>query len=243
MRLTLAGLLFLLVVLPFTINYLSTTTFGSRGSIPYAELMEILRKRFISGFLDLNIAFKDFIKLVVISDWLMVLLWGFVFVAGLTLLFLFIQQKKDRTTLLVLGAWWFALFLVSVVIPVLDHSLANKLQRLPYEFDLVRNLRFSIPLLILSALYLLLQIRTEIEARWHFNQNKIISTIIAVMGLLLLIGWAARNNLTYNEAFSQTARCWASGQLICPFQQEMDLNRQVDLLEKIEQETRPVPNS
>ena len=115
MRLAMAGLLFLLVVLPFTINYLSTTTFGSRGSIPYAELMEILRKRFISGFLDLNIGFKDFIKLVVISDWLMVLLWGFVFVAGLTLLFLFTHQKKDKTTLLVLGAWWFALFLVSVV--------------------------------------------------------------------------------------------------------------------------------
>lgn len=237
--LTLTSLLFLLVILPFTINYLSTTTFGSHGSIPYGELMEILRKRFISGFIDLNIAFKDFIKLVVISDWLMILLWGFVFIGGFISLFLYIKKKKDSTTLLVLGAWWFAIFLVSIVIPVLDHSLANKLQRLPYEFDLVRNLRFSIPLLILSALFLLLQIKKEVEAKWHFSQNNILSTIVTLIGLLLLIGWAARNNLTSDPAFSQTARCWASGRLVCPFQQEVDLNQQIDLLEKIKQLTPP----
>lgn len=237
LHLVLAGLLFLVVVLPFAFNYLSTTTFGSRGSIPYAELMDILRKRLITGFLDLNIAFKDFIKIAVISDWLMILLWAFVFIGGLVFFFFFIRQKKDKTTLLVLGSMWFSIFFVSVVLPLLDHSLAARLQRLPYEFDLVRNLRFSIPLLLLSALYLLIQIQVESKRRWGKSRSNVISFTFALAGLLFLTGWAVRNILSNEPAFAQTARCWSSGQWVCPFPQEANIVRQIDLLEKIKELT------
>jgi len=236
-HLLLAGFVFLIVIMPFTYNYLSTTTSGSRGSLPYEELIEILRKRFISGFLDLNIAFKDFIRLVVISDGLMVFLWTFVCLG--TLSFLLNKKKKSDSTLLIITTWWISIFLVSVVLPVLDHALANRQQRLSYEFDLVRNLRFSIPLLMLSFLYLLNQFQHEFEPRLHLENQKASSFISATLSILLLFGWIERNDFAQDPAFVQTARCWSSGQLVCPFPQEETILQQIGMLEGVRNLTSP----
>ena len=235
LRLLLACILFLLVIMPFTYNYLSTTTFGTRGSMPYTELMEIIRKRFIPGFLDLPFAFKEFIKTVVVSDILMASLWGMTLIGGI-LLFLAQKRKKDPI-LLSLISWWAAVFVVSVVLPVVDHALASWMQRLPYQFDLVRNLRFSIPLLLLSFFYLLVQIGSYLRSRF-FAKKKVISFSSAALGLLLLMGWIIRNDFFHNSAFVQTARCWTAGKLVCPFTDENKINDQVGLLEAVKNLTQ-----
>lgn len=236
LRFLLAGLLFLLVIAPFTFNYLSTTTFGTRGSMPYAELMEIIRKRFIPGFLDLPFAFREFIKTVVVSDILMASLWGMTLIGGI-LLFLAQKRKKDPI-LLSLISWWAAVFVVSVLLPVIDHALASRMQRFPYQFDLVRNLRFSIPLLLLSFLYLLVQFGSFLSSRFS-AKKKIISFSSAALGLLLFMGWLVRNDFFHNLAFLQTARCWTAGRLVCPFTDENKINHQVDLLEAVRNITPP----
>lgn len=235
-RLLLAGLLFLLVIMPFAFNYLSTTTFGTSGSMPYAELMEIIRKRFIPGFLDLPIAFKEFIKIVVISDILMASLWGITLIGGI-LLFLAQKRKKDPI-LLSLISWWAAVFVVSVVLPAVDHALASRMQRLPYQVDLVRNLRFSIPLLLLSFTYLLVQYGAYLRSK-HSVKKRIISFSSAALGMLLLMGWMVRNDFFHNSAFLQTARCWMAGRLVCPFTDENKINDQVGLLGAVKNLTPP----
>ena len=236
LRLLLAGILFLLVIMPFTFNYLSTTTFGTRGSMPYAELMEIIRKRFIPGFLDLTFAFKEFIKIVVISDLLMASLWGITLIGGI---FLFFTQKRIKDPILLsLISWWAAVFIVSVVLPVMDHALAYRMQRLPYQFDLVRNLRFSIPLLLLSFFYLLVQFRSFLSSR-SSEKKRVISFSSAALGLMLLMGWMARNDFFHNSAFLQTARCWTAGTLVCPFTDEKKINDQVGLLKAVKELTPP----
>ena len=236
LRLLLAGMLFLLVIAPFTSNYFSTTAFGTRGSMPYAELMEIIRKRFIPGFLDLNLAFKDFIKMVVVSDLLMVSLWGMTLIGGILL---FLAQKREKDPILLsLISWWAAVFVVSVLLPVVDHAVASRMQRLPYQFDLVRNLRFSIPLLLLSFFYLLVQFGSYLHSRFSAKKN-IISFLSAALGLLLLMGWIARNDFFQNSSFLQTARCWTAGRLVCPFTDENKINDQVGLLEAVKNLTPP----
>jgi hypothetical protein len=237
MRIFLAALVFVLVIAPFTVNYLSTTTFGTRGILAYSEIMTIMRKRFITGFLDLNIAFKDFIKIVVVSDWLMIFLWGFMVIGGLVLFIL--KRGKTDPILFVLAAWWFGIFIVSVVIPIIDHSLANKLQRMPLEVDLVRNLRFSIPLLLLTVFYLLSQFRLLIVKTTFIKSVKVMFFISILLSGLLLTGWILRNDFIHDSAFFQTARCWSTGRLVCPFLEEEKIQQQLGLLDAVKALTPP----
>jgi hypothetical protein len=231
LRLLFAVFLFLVVITPFTINYLSTTTFGSRGSINYEDILIIMRRRFIPGFLDLNLGIKDFIKIVIISDWFIASIWVFVFFGGIGI---FIAKRKtENKTHLVLATWWAAVFFVGILIPVVDHGLANYLKRMPLEVDLIRNLRYSIPLLLLSTFYLLFEVQLIIAKKGLLKSRPMNTAIFFLLGLLLLVGWALRNDFLHDSAFSQSARCWASGQLACPFQNEDKVKQQIELLEAI----------
>ena len=231
LRLLFAAFLFLVVITPFTINYLSTTTFGSRGSINYEDILSIMRRRFISGFLDLNVGFKEFIKTVIISDWFISLVWVFVFLGGIGIFYS--KRKTEDKIHLILAAWWAGIFFVAVLIPIIDHGLANLLKRMPLEVDLIRNLRYAIPLLLLSAFYLLSEFQLIIAKKNILNSRPMLTAAFICLGLLLLAGWILRNDFLHDPAFVQSAHCWASGQLVCPFQDEDKLKQQIELLEAI----------
>jgi hypothetical protein len=235
MRLLVATLLFLVVIAPFTINYLSTTTFGSQGAANYEDILTIMRKRFITGFVDLDLGYKEFIKIVILSDWFTTLIWVFVFLGGIGL---FLSQRKtENKILLILAAWWVSVFFVGVVIPVIDHGIANTLHRMPLEVDLIRSLRYSIPLLLLSAFYLLSEFRSIIREKINLNSRPMVTATFICLGLLLLIGWVLHNGFLQDPAFVQSVRCWKSGQLVCPFQDEDKVKQRIDLLEAIKTDT------
>jgi hypothetical protein len=231
MRIIFAALIFLIIITPFTINYLSTTTFGSQGTINYEELLTIMRKRFITGLLDLNLGFKEFIKIAIISDWLTTLTWVFVFFGGI---YLFkVQKKNENKITLVLAAWWISIFVVGVVIPIADHGLANALKRMPLEVDLIRSLRYTIPLLFLSAFYLLSEFQLIFRKKVNIKIQPMIMPVFICLNLLLLLGWSLRNDFFHDPAFVQSARCWASGQLVCPFKDEEILGQRIEFLEAV----------
>ena len=231
LRLLLAAFLFLVVITPFTINYLSTTTFGSQGSINYEVILGVMSKRFIPGFLDLNVGFKEFIKTAIISDWLITLIWVFVFLGGIGIFLT--KRKTEEKNHLVLAVWWAAVIFVGVLIPVVDHGLANYLKRMPLEVDLIRNLRYAIPLLLLSAFYLLSEFQLIIAKKNLLFPRPMGTTIFICLGLFLLAGWILRNDFLHDSAFVQSAHCWASGQLTCPFEDEDKLRQRIELLEMI----------
>ena len=236
-RLFFAGLVFLIVITPFTINYLSTTTFGARGSIQYSEMIEIMRKRFITGFMDLDLAFKEFLKVVVFSDWLMVILWTFVFVGGLIL---FLDKKIHKDSIfLTLTGWWISIFLVSVAIPYVDQAIAYRLQRMPLEVDLVRNMRFSIPLLLLSVFYWISKTHSELIKTVPLSYKSIFMAFSVLLSALLLTGWIFRNDFNHNAALIQSAQCWSKAQLVCEFPEEQAINQELELLNAVKTITPP----
>ena len=59
------------------------------------------------------------------------------------------------------------------------------------------------------------------------------TAIFICLGLLLLAGWILRNDFLHNSTFVQSAHCWASGQLTCPFQDEDKVKQRIELLEAI----------
>ncbi len=235
LRIIFTALIFLIIITPFTINYLSTTTFGTQGMINYEELMTIMRKRFITGLLDLNLGLKEFIKIAIISDWLTALIWVFVFLGGIGL---FIAQKKNENKItLVLAAWWVGIFFVGVVIPIVDHGLANALKRMPLEVDLIRSLRYSIPLLLISFFYLLSEFQLIIGKKIAIKFKPMVEPAFICLSLLLLLGWSLRNDFFHDPAFVQSARCWTSGRLVCPFQDEDNLKQRIQFLEAVKTNT------
>jgi hypothetical protein len=235
MRLLVASLLFLCVITPFTIGYLFNTTFGSHDAVNYEEILTIMRKRFIAGFVDLGVGYKDFIKIAILSDWFTSLIWVFVFIGGIGLFLL--QRKSENKILLVLAAWWISVLIVGVLIPVADHGLANALKRMPLEVDLIRSIRYAIPLLLLSALYLLSEFRLILGKKIDIKIRHVVTPVFICLGLLLLIGWVMRNGFFQNPALLQSARCWKSGQLVCPFPDEDEFQQQIDLLNAVKADT------
>lgn len=235
-RLCLAGLVFILVISPFAINYLSTTTFGSQGSIQYFQMLEIMRKRFITGFLDLNLAFKEFLKVVIFSDWLMVFLWATILIGGLVIM---ANKRKTDSIFWSILVWWVSIFFVSVVIPYADQVMANRLQRMPLEVDLVRNMRFSIPLLLLSVFYLISKLIGS--TRKHFSSwpKAIIPLLSSLTVFLFFTGWVIRNGFNQNPAILQTAKCWSQGKIVCEFPNEASIINQLELLNAVKTITPP----
>jgi hypothetical protein len=107
------------------------------------------------------------------------------------------------------------------------------------EVDLVRNLRFSIPLLLLTVFYLLSQFRLLIVKTTFIKSVKVMFFISILLSGLLLTGWILRNDFIHDSAFFQTARCWSTGRLVCPFLEEEKIQQQLGLLDAVKALTPP----
>ncbi len=235
--LSFAALAFLLVITPFTINYLSTTTFGAaEAGNNYQTILDIMRQRFIPGFIDLKVGFKEFIKTVVTSHWINLCVWVFVILAGLGFGIYSLKNKRN-SLILVLAAWWVGIFIIGVTAPIIDHALAAALQRMPLEVDLIRSLRYAIPLLLISAFYLLSELQNICLEKAAVKFNRITSIGFLAVGALLLFGWMIRYQFYNNGALVQTANCWKSGHLTCPLPNEDYLNQRAELLDDIKWNT------
>ena len=143
-----------------------------------------MQKRFITGYFHLKLGFKDFVKTAIISDWLTILIWLFVFFGGIVLFFY--KRKSENKIILVLAVWWVCIFFVGVLVPIIDHEIASALHRIPLELDLIRSLRYTIPLILLSA-YLLSEFKIIIEN--NVNQKHLVNLAFIFLGLILLVGW------------------------------------------------------
>ncbi len=226
----LAALAFMVVILPFTFNYLSTTKFGSTAGGNYAYILQIKQERM--GYLDLKTGYKDFVKQVVFSHPLNLSIWIMIPTTGFGLYLYYRKQKKNWLGLTI-AAWWAGIFIVGVLIPIVDHTLMAALKRMPLEIDLIRSLRYVIPLLLLTAFYILSEIGEITIWKAKNRNNSLFSSAILILGFCLMLGWMLRYNLFNNSALLQTASCWKTGHLVCPFQDNERRTQRVEFLDMI----------
>ncbi|MCL4258041.1 MAG: hypothetical protein KJZ53_05870, partial [Anaerolineales bacterium] len=142
-----AGLALLVVVLPYVWFYLTNYAHGE--VIDYALTRQIWSERLYPGFVDLGYGFREFINVIVIEREVELFIVG-----GLAVLFSFLPLRQhDAALARLLQVWLVGILLASVVIPIIDFSIAVHLERLPLQVDLVRNLRYLFPLLLLFSLW------------------------------------------------------------------------------------------
>jgi len=192
------GVLFLVVLTPFAINYLSYR--GRDQAADYNTVMAVLQTYSPANLLNVPAALWSFLWNMTRSLLLPVALAGF---AATWLL-----KKSDRTTVKIVFLWMAGIFITSVLIPFAEQVIEQRFHILPLETELVRCIRYFVPLLLLFWIWPLAEWTPRLinpQARWA----------AIALGIVLFSFWSATNRPAVRDIF-QTFVCFTKARLVCP---------------------------
>jgi hypothetical protein len=192
------GALFLAVLTPFAINYLSYR--GRDQAADYNTVMAILQTYSPANLLNVPAALWAFLRNGTRSLLLPVAL------AGLVITWLL--KKNDRTLVKIVILWMAGIFITSVLIPFAEQMIEQRFHILPLETELVRCIRYFVPLLLLFWIWPL----AEWTARLIHPQAR---RAAFALGVLLLGFWGATNRPAVRDIY-QTFVCFTKARLVCP---------------------------
>ena len=188
------GLLFLLALSPFAINFLS---FNARGASPNYELVMSIIQTYLPPYLLNTPAALSLFATRAVFELLLPLA-----VVGFYLLWRF--GKAERALVVMVLTWFSAVLLISVGLPVVERLVENALHRLPVDTELARGMRYLVPLLLIFWLWPLAELSRRWSGRWAARG-------LAIVGLVLVGGWTA-SHPPQGERLLQAAGCISAGQ-------------------------------
>jgi hypothetical protein len=211
----LSGIVFLLVIAPFAVNYLMT--FFHSQSENYEQVFKILSYRFMLGYLDLPLALKMFYEQVIASSLVNKGIWLWAGVGFGLATYLNRKKLAENRLPYILASWWIGLLLISVVVPVTEHEILKRLHRTPLEFDLIRGLRYSIPLLWIVSFWALSEIHDKLRERVSSAPStsaRLLALATVVLGVGMTVAWGGQKQFITDT--DSTFTCWAQGTFTCP---------------------------
>ena len=223
-QMTFLGLVFLATILPFAISYLSNHAYGE--TIEYELVHSLMAGRYSPGALDLSRAFGDFLIILFDRETIFTL-------TGLIGIPISLRPEapESRQKFRLIVAWFMGLLIVAVVVPLIDHGISNMNDRLPYQVDLTRNLRYVFLFLSIFALGGIREM-----AHWLNNidgnlprNSDLVSPLLG--GLFLF--WMIQFHLPIFATNSWN--CIVEGDLFCP-RENKELQK-LDILDAIKRET------
>jgi len=192
------GILFLLVLTPFAMNYLSYRRQDQAAD--YNTIMAILQTYSPKNLLNVPAALGGFLWNMTRSLLLPVALAGFTAT--------WLLKRGERTPIKLVLLWMAGLFIASVLIPLIEQIIEQRLHILPLETELVRCIRYFVPLLLLFWIWPL--------AEWtRRSVNPLARRAAIALGILLLGFWSATNRPAVRDIF-QTFVCFTKVRLVCP---------------------------
>ena len=192
------GLLFLLVLTPYALNYLSYR--GRDQGADYNTVMAVLKTYSPPDLLNVPAALGVFLWNSTKSLLLPVALAGFIAT--------WLLKKTDRKLITVVLLWMAGLFVVSVLIPLAEQLIEQRFHVLPFETELVRCIRYFVPLLLLFWIWPL--------AEWTPRlANPLARRSAFALGLVLFAFWGATNRPAVRDIFA-TFVCFTKARLVCP---------------------------
>ena len=209
------GGLFLLPMVPFALNYLSYRT-GGGGD--YATLMPLMLKYFPENLLNVPAALLDFVKAMSANLLIPLGLIGMV-VAWLC-------AKDEHPAIKLVLAWLVGIFVVSILVPFGERTLEATFKFLPLETELLRGIRYFVPLLLIFWLWplsLLTQRLADPQARRG----------ALALGIVLFGFWSG-THLPDARRLLNAATCLAQGHLVCEADRDMD-----EMLLALRSQTQP----
>ncbi len=238
--LALAVLAFLVVIGPFLFTYLSGTRFGADTGAGYAQVADIVRERFPEGALQPQVSLLNFAR----EGWIgsSGILWYLVWLLALTGIAFSLLRSQDaeaRFTLRTLAAWMAGILIGGAGLPILEHLIFARLQLFPPEIEVIRGLRYLVPLALFAGYYFLMHLRPPVGLRFELS-SRLRDAIFAGLSLLFLLAWSLTGALNRTEmvaAVRQDLACLRQGRLVCPLPpKRTDL---IDVLEAVQAHTPP----
>ena len=221
----LSGIAFLVFFVPLIDFYFTNVTSISLNSTSEQPLIpyDIAYPYFFAIFNDLlniNTVFTGFISQM--TSYLLLPL-GLIGMIGT----LYLASDDDKKRAKFISYWFAAIILISIIIPWIEHFIESKLQILPIQIDSARNLRYTIPIFYIFIFWFIRLVLTK-----HFSSKKIFHATVAVIGLLLVCGFAWNANrlapqygYVYENVFINEINCLKKGQLFCPTPYEQESRR------------------
>ena len=210
------GLLFLITLTPFAINYLSYNVRGQAAD--YNMVMTVLQAYSPANLFNAPAALGSFLWNMTRSLLLPVALVGFVVT--------WLIKKDDRTPVKVVLLWTAGIFIVSILVPSVERIVEQRLHILPLETELVRCLRYFVPLLLLFWLWPLAELAPRLV---NLRARR------AVIGLgIVLFGFWAGTNRPDVSAMLRVITCISKAHLVCVSNRPID-----ELITTLRTQTQP----
>jgi len=210
------GVLFLLPLIPFAINYLS---YNGRGqAADYTTVMKVLQTYSPANLLNAPAALGTFLWNMTRSLLLPVALIGFTAT--------WLLKNNDRTPVKVVLLWMAGLFITSILIPFTERIIEQRLHILPFETELVRCIRYFVPLLLLFWLWPLVELAPRLV-------NPQARRAVIALGIVLFGFWGATNRPAVRDML-QAISCFSKARLVCASPRPID-----DLIVALRTQTQP----
>jgi hypothetical protein len=191
------GLLFLLALSPFAINFLG---YQARGASPdYDMVMKVITTYLPENLLNIPAALGSFLLAATRSLLLpLALLGGFILLR---------YGMVERRLIAMVLLWAAGIFLAAMVLPYAEHQVEAALRIPPIDTELARAIRYFVPLMLLFWLWPL----ADLAPRFANPQA---GRSALLLGILLLGGWTATHTPEGRRMLEATL-CMAHGQLVC----------------------------
>jgi hypothetical protein len=199
------GLVFSVALLPYLSIYLTSYQGGTRAAGDYNLLYTVLTEYFPDNIYDMPAALTAF--------WGAISLHGLIWFALLGLLLTFFLLPAERQNLSQVLFWGLGLLLATILLPWLEQIIEKRFRIIPLQTDLVRGIRYFVPLMLILWVFPLASLAQRLKNRWLVRGLK-------TLGLASAVFWVAVNPLQPVGELQSELACLASGKLICPVRQE-----------------------
>jgi len=206
-----ALLIFVAVLSPFIVKYFQKTSFGEQDVNSIDEVYAVIDYRLAQGMVDFRTAIKDFSTTVVTSDWLHLSLVG-ISLFSLAAMNYFSRDSAEKKKVIAVTMWVVGIFGMSIVFPMVDFTIADILDRNPFQIQFLRAMRNFFPLFYILFLWPFAALYKNAKGR-SLLIKKIIPVFLCVG---FTIAWSSNNKFSETPLISRTIRCWKEGNIVCP---------------------------
>ncbi len=218
--LALSILVFIAILTPFLATYFAGTKWGVNTGADYEKVVGIVNERFPVGTLQpeislFNFFFKEGVEGEIGPLWYV---FWIASLAGLAVGLLWPPSDSARFVFRSLAGWMAGVLIGAAIIPIVEKKIFAHLRIFPPELELVRNLRYLVPLLLFALCYAVWVFKEPL-VRFFLRRHTPLSRwlgAIASLFLLLWVGVGTMQKQEFVEALRQNAKCFLQAQVICP---------------------------
>lgn len=203
--------LFIVILLPFTLQYFHSTLSADQSMSISDEVQAIMSFRLPEGQIDFNIAMRDFLNVLFQDVPHQILL--FISLISFVIMNLVTRNSPDGRRVVAVSMWVIGICIGCVVFTMFDYGIARLLGRNPLQIQFIRSLRNFFPLLYIFFLWPFALSCRKIAG--DKLTTKIFSLVPALICAIFIFRWIRINEFEKTPVMESTLNCWQDGKIVC----------------------------